>query len=68
MASARASFILCILMLHGTYGYPHGAPASICGTMGPHGHGGSAQTVDPPYTITLQSQFYNCGENLLGKF
>ena len=40
----------------------------ICGTMGPHGHGGSAQTVDPPYTITLQSQFYNCGENLLGKF
>ena len=68
MASARVLCFLCILMLAGTSGYPSGAPASQCETMEPHGHGGSTQTVKSPYTITLSSQFYNCGENLLGKF
>ena len=65
---ANVPFMLYISMLQSSVGYPSGAPADKCDTMGPPEHGAFAQTVNPPYTITTSSNRYSCGESMLGNF
>ena len=65
---ANVPLMFYILMLHSSLGYPSGAPADKCETMGPPEHGAFAQTVNPPFTITTSSNRYKCGESVLGNF
>ena len=65
---ANVPLMFYISMLHSSLGYPSGAPADKCETMGPPEHGAFAQIVDPPYSITTSSKRYNCGERMLGNF
>ena len=54
-----------LVVLHVATCYPTGTPSSACGNMVPK-HGTGAQTTVSPYTVTVSSSMYKCGESVTG--
>ena len=69
LSSNLSTLLLAVIELFITsYGYPGGAPVSVCGTLQPSigTHGASAQSASP-YSLTVSSDSVEAGQTITGK-